>query len=105
MALPPDLQSTVCCWRGCDATFEGKGKPEGWVNLLTWASQQSDLDRTIGEIVFGPYQTRHTVLARPEGAALMNGARPRMVLVRSELSLRVLILQDRQRPLLRWSDG
>jgi len=87
MALPPDLQSTVCCWRGCEATFEADNKPAGWVNLLTWASQQSDLDRTIGEIVFGPYQTRHTVLARPEGAALMNGARPRMVLVRSELSL------------------
>jgi hypothetical protein len=62
MALPPDLQSTVCSWRRCDAAFEGKEKPEGWVNLLTWASQQSDLDRTIGGIVFGPYHARHAVL-------------------------------------------
>ena len=75
MGLPPDLQSTVCCWRGCDATFEGKGKPEGWVNLLTWASQQSELDRTIGEIVFGPYHTRHAVLCPKHATELARSLR------------------------------
>jgi len=48
MALTPDLQSTVCCWRGCDATFEGKDKPEGWVSTHMGVA-------TIGP---GPYHWR-----------------------------------------------